>query len=511
MREHFVKNFKDKSGIAIMSVMLFFMVMMIFVGGLTIASQGNLNVSSVSADNTASYYAAEAGINYVVSDFKRIMDIEDGDLTQAQFIASIMNFVTNNQSKRVDLTDNNGTESYFVLRFTDVISNSTTRTFAFTIVSEGVVNGVSRTLETLVDLDYSLGAGDRKGFAVKHAILAENRITTDNNFTIGLTQNAINNAPPGTQPSVATYATASNSIFFKNASNYTGRVEVKAGTPNSVTNASPTQIDRTLNVQTFSPLNFDPIRTEAAQVIASPGNNANLGGLFSSATNNINNPASGTYTPAPGKYYVSSVVFGSNNVVINVPTAGTEVFIVTDNLVLGNVTTTGAGTVRFYVREGSNKFSFPTFNNAITGRQNAPHLFIVYVDTITSSTSLTVQNNAALYGSFMFKNASITFSNNTTFGGYLMTEGAALNLSNNGQITVALYYAPLGNVNLLNNGVVSGAIIGKNVDLANGATVRYEPAFLDNFPFDVESPIVSTTPSDGVRTLTFRIHRTTEQ
>jgi len=510
MSYHFVKKLKDKSGIAIMSVMLFFMVMMIFVGGLTITSQGNMNVSNTSSEMTAAYYAAEAGINYVVSDFKRIMDIEDGDLTQDQFIASIMNFVNNNQTKRVDLTENNGTESYFILRFRDVVSNSTTRTFSFTIVSEGVVNGVIRTLETLVDLDYSLGAGDRKGFAVKHAILAQNTITTDNNFVIGITQRLLD-ASPGTVPSVATYSTTSGSIYFRKTSGYTGVVELSATAPDSVANVTADKIVRPLNVQTFSPINFEPIRTEAADVISNPNSPIGLGSLYSSSTNSIDNPAAGTYTLTSGTYYISEVIFGANNVVINVPNANDEVFIVTDRLVLGNVTSIGEGTVKFYVRPGSNSFEFPSSNNRTIGNLSAPHLFIVYVDTITPLTMLNIANGTTIFGSFMFENASITVLNGATIQGYLMTGGSNVNLSNAANATVALYYVPNGRVYISQTGKINGAIIAKDVVLENNAEVYYEPAFVDNFPFDVESPIVSTTPSDGVRTLTFRIHRTTEQ
>ena len=125
--------------------------------------------------------------------------------------------------------------------------------------------------------------------------------------------------------------------------------------------------------------------------------------------------------------------------------------------------------------------------------------------------TVTPGNNSKIFGSFMFNNANLAFSNNVTFGGYLMTGGLTVQLSNNADVFTALYYAPNANVTVLQNGVVRGAIIANNVTLQNGAIIEYEPAFLTNFPFAVESPIVDTTRSDGVHSIVFRIHRTTEQ
>jgi hypothetical protein len=511
MKLNFFRIIKQKSGVAIMSVMLFFMVMMLMVGALTISSEGNLRVSGVSAQNTAAYYAAEAGITFVVSDFRRIIGVEEGDLTQAEFVAELNNFITNHGSTRVDLSSNGGAEAYSLITFRDVAHNTSTQTFQFTVVSTGVVNDQTRTLETFVDLDYSLGAGNRQGFAVKHAVLVRNTFTTANNFTINLSP-AAQAANPTGRAWVATTSLTRNAINFGRPGNYLGTVELQSTANNNVTNAATSQISKTLNVQTFTQLDFEPIRTLATQVLSRANNNIpNITGLTSGS--NINPTVAGTYTIPGGSYYVPQVRFNANNVTIN---ANQDVFIVTDSLsFLGNVSFTGTGEVKFYVRRNmasSSTFSLlHNLNNGIVGRSNNPHLFLVYVDETSPAMTITPGNNSIIFGSFMFNNSNLNFSNNVAFGGYLMTGGLTVNLSNNADVFTALYYAPNANVTVKQNGIVRGAIIANNVTMENNATVQYEPAFLTNFPFAVESPIVDTTRVDGVHSIVFRIHRTTEQ
>lgn len=514
MKFNFIRIFKQKSGVAIMAVMLFFMVMMLMVGALTISSEGNLKISGVNAQNTAAYYAAEAGITFVVSDFKRVIGVEEGDLTQAQFVAALNSFITNHGSTRLDLSSNQGADSYALISFKDILHNSSSSTFQFTVVSTGIVNDQARTLETFVDLDYSLGVGNRQGFAVKHAVLVRNTFSTANNFTIGLSPAALAANPTGTAW-VATTSLSSGAISFGKPGDYLGTVELQSGANNNVTNVASSKISKTLNVQPFTQLDFEPVRTLAAQVLSNPryiSSVSNISGLIQG--NNINPTSAGTYTITGGSYYIPQIRFNSNNVTIN---ANSDVFIVTDSLFIqGNVNFTGTGEVKFYVRP--NLISNETFkvldgiNNGLTvGRADKPHLFLVYVDETNPAMTVTPGNNSYIFGSFMFYNANLNFSNNTSFGGYLMTGGTSVNLSNNADVFTALYYAPNANVTILQNGIVRGAIIANNVTMQNGGTIEYEPAFITNFPFAVESPIVDTTRSDGVHSIIFRIHRTTEQ
>ena len=509
MKLDFARIIKQKSGVAIMSVMLFFMVMMVMVGGLTISSQSNARVSGVSADYTAAFYAAEAGITFVLSDFRNVINVQAGALTQTQFVTSLNQFIANQGRARVSLSANGGADSYALITFKNITHNTSTQLFEFTIESTGVVGDQSRTLETFVDLRYSLGAGNRQGFAVKHAVLVRNNFTTANNFTINLSPAALAADPTG-RAWVATTSLNPSAIDFGQARNYFGMVELQQGANNNVTNAAVNQISKTLNVQPFTQLNFESIRNLATQVLNRANNTIPSIPGFTSG-NNINPTNAGTYTILGGTYYVPQVIF-RNNVTIN---ANQDVFIVTDRLSFeSNVNFTGTGEIKFYVRQNlssNNTFSLPLANNSVVGRSDRPHLFLVYVDQTMPTMTVTPSNNSRIFGSFMFNNANLNFSNNVAFGGYLMTGGTTVSLSNNADVFTALYYAPNANVIIRQNGIVRGAIIANNVTMENNAIIQYEPAFLTNFPFAVESPIVDTTRSDGVHSLVYRIHRTTEQ
>ena len=115
MKLKYIQVLKEKRGVAIMSVMLFFMVMMTMVGALTISSQGNLNLSGVNSQSAAAYYAAEAGITSVVSDFQELM--VDNNLTLALFVSQI-NGIIDETYLRIDLSSNFGEEAFAVVNVT---------------------------------------------------------------------------------------------------------------------------------------------------------------------------------------------------------------------------------------------------------------------------------------------------------------------------------------------------------------------------------------------------------
>lgn len=60
---------KNKDGIAIMSVLLMFTVMTIFIGSITMVSVSNVNQSDVNAQSLSAYYAAEGGLNKILEEY----------------------------------------------------------------------------------------------------------------------------------------------------------------------------------------------------------------------------------------------------------------------------------------------------------------------------------------------------------------------------------------------------------------------------------------------------------
>lgn len=498
MKHDFARIIKQKSGVAIMSVMLFFMVMMIMIGGLTISSQSNAKVAGESADYTAAFYAAEAGITHVTNDFRNLMN--NSNMTLAQFVNSMHNIITANESTIINLSDSGGQNVRTLIEFEDENHDPLNMTFQFTIVSTGTVGIQSRTLKTFVDLNYGSSAGgNNQAFAIRHAVLVRNNLITRNN-------SVIRSHNPSTPSRISTFSHSHNAMNLAGNTNFTGTIELTSqGYVNRnsvVTSRFRNAVDHLNRVTStpFSILEFAPIQSRASTTTLQSVSNI-------TTLMNTRNTAGERVMPA-GNYFMTHLDFDALSGVIR---ADQNVFIVTDKLTLGNATFVGDGTVTIYVKPGTNTFAFPASNNSGFGNMVNPHRLVVYVDQMTTASTVTLSNNSTVHGSFMFKNTSITLNNNTTFGGYLMTEGANVNLSNNGSVTTTFYFVPLGNVVLSNNAVVRGAVIANNATINNNAVVIYDPAFVTHFPFSIASPVATNTPTPSYGILNLNIHRTTER
>lgn len=521
MKLKYIQVLKEKRGVAIMSVMLFFMVMMTMVGALTISSQGNLNLSGVNSQSVAAYYAAEAGITSVVSDFQELM--VDNNLTLALFYSQI-NGIIDETNLRIDLSSNFGEEAFAVVNVTRVRHDQDEKEFEVIIESVGEVNGQIRTLETRVELEYGSLSGDNQGFAIKHAVLVRNQLTTRNN--------AIIRSSTPSLARIATFSRNSSRINLAANTDFNGKIELvdeelTGVVVNTRTNwRNRIDQDNVVIDTPFAELDFGPIRSRAETVLEQfpliLGFSTDEGGkrvIKPTVSRTDANPIIIGSALETKSYFVDSIDFSNRsnrNVVIR---ADHDVFIVTNSLTLGNAKFIGNGEVTIYVKQGGT-FNFATRNNSLFGRgfelvngkeiADKPYLLVVYVDELLIN-NLTVSNNSKINGSFMFDNASVTFSNGTSFGGYFMTGGTNVTLSNNGEITTTFFYVPEGSVRLSQNASVSGAIISLNVVIENNAEVIYDPNFTTNFPFSITSPVADNTPSDDVGIKVLNVHRTTEQ
>ena len=73
---------QNKQGIAIMSVLLMFTVMSIFLGGMTMVSVSNVNQSDANAQSLSAYYAAEGVLNKILEEYRLLY--ENSSLTAPQ-------------------------------------------------------------------------------------------------------------------------------------------------------------------------------------------------------------------------------------------------------------------------------------------------------------------------------------------------------------------------------------------------------------------------------------------
>ena len=64
----------NKKGVALLTVVLFFLVMVILLGGLLFATVNNLKNTQTAQKHTSVYYAAESGINLQLAKFMNLFE-----------------------------------------------------------------------------------------------------------------------------------------------------------------------------------------------------------------------------------------------------------------------------------------------------------------------------------------------------------------------------------------------------------------------------------------------------
>lgn len=520
---------KNKDGIAIMSVLLMFTIMTLFVGGITMVSVSNVNQSDANAQSLSAYYAAEGGLNKILEEYRLLY--ENSSLTAPQVQNGIGNIRSKYHMKTMELKENNGNPVNVEFWFEEYNLDEINQSLVTKIVSQGQVGDVVRTLETVVEFSYGTGTTTME-MQLRHAVFVRNSITTSNNATI----TTLNPSNSNIVPRIATLATQSNRITLNSINFPNGEIELTnpaASCNNNTVVASASRwdgsrcrINDTILVTedrpvedpeiriNFPVINFAPMRTQVANIMASSSNYTTV--------NSETALLSGT-TFRHGNFFISELNFNDlsslRNLTIN---EGDHIFIITNRLVLGNVNISGNGRITIYVNPGSNTFSHTT-NNIVFGRVDQEEKLEIYVDTISGISNnayhVSIANNTFTKAYLMFENARVSFGNNSRLSGALYTGAVngsgsnyAIRLGNNAYISSgggrALLVAPNGRVQLNNNSSLVGAVIANDVNMGGGNTsITFDPDFPQNIPFEITTPIQVTNPGGLSKRLTIRTTR----
>lgn len=528
MRFNSVKILKQKNGIAIMSVMLFFMVMMIMVGALSISSMGNARLSGVNSDSVAAFYAAEAGTNRLIGDIKTLQS--DTTLTLADFTLAMEGLISSHHGLTFTLAPNDGSD-VIVKVFVNSTHDEVNRRYILTVVSSGQVVTQVRTIQTQIEVEYGRLGNDLYNFRLRHAVLARNQITTGNGSILPST--------PSLVTRVATISSSANALNLDNGLTFTnGEIELTAAGKANVDNVIPLNKYRSLVNSTvliteqrdavspeirvnFPVVSFSPIRTTKDSIISS--------GNYTQATTmaDIVKTVNGVQTIVGGNYQINNLNFSGLSGEIRIDSA---VFIIANRITFGSVSFSGNRMLTIYVNPStitqSNFAPWP--NGTVFGRVTNPDLLAIYVDTVISKPAaydIEFPQNSRTTGYFMFDNANVFFGNNaklfgSVFSGAVNRPGQnasnpiySVELTNNSNLTLdnqrSLIVAPNGTVFMKNGSSLRGAIIADNIILSNQTVLTFDPDFPQRIPFEVTSPIM-LAPSDNFGINRLIIHRTTE-
>lgn len=529
MKHRSVNIFKEKSGIAIMTVMLFFMVITILVGALSFTSMGNVRVAGANSQSMAAFYAAEAGTNRVIGDIETLRS--NTTLTLAEFRAAMDNLLASHHGSSFTLSNNDGVPVIVNVNISPNTHDAVNQRYVFTVVSTGQIGTQSRTLNTQIEVEYGRFDDQINNFRLRHAVLVRNSLTTGNGSILPSTSSLTTR--------VATISSSSNMLDLDSGLTFTnGEIELTAAGKANVNSVIPlatwrSRVNNTILITeqrdavdpeirvNFPEINFTPIRTTKDSIISS--------GNFIQANSmaDIVKTINGVQTIIGGNYRINQLNFSglSGEIVIN-----SNVFIIANQITFGSVSFTGNRMLTIYVNPSTAlQRNFSAWaNGTVFGRVLNPELLAIYVDTVINTPQaydVTFPNNSRTSGYFMFNNANVEFSNNAKLFGSVFTGAVnrpgqnanriiyAVNLINNSNLTLdnqrSLIVAPNGTVFMMNNSGLRGAIIANNAILSNQSTLTFDPDFPQRIPFEVTSPIM-LAPADnfGINRLT--IHRTTE-
>ena len=565
------KLLRQKQGMALLSVMLFFIVMIIMIGGLTILTHGNLRNSKVPTYSSAAYFAADAGVNYAMSKIEdlqaSVQDDVDNNIivTISDFEQRLEMMASELNNYYMDLSDNSGRTTSTLVNVTRL--EDTNEGFpVYEVTATGTVGTTQRSLRKVLYFGYT-GEGDDDAFTVKHAILTTRNMTLDrtnvqckyqprflDEYGITLSDwNSLslpNNLANLTQAHLLKWCATIGLAFDLDDEGelFQRSVTLQGSTALGQIEILDTPLITT-NFSSQSQIVGDPDVTNDIEYLEYPDiviptnitelTNAELASLPESNASNylaLTGTRSYTIPPVPSDkkgYYASELVLGdtasSTWVTINVNQNTT---IVVDRLnIVGQFRVQGEGRLIIYVRGNpinqpasslaNIAFKLPSNSSiapgAVLGHASttSPDQLLFYVDDIyylnngvPTPATVTLENNVKFRASLFANNLSLQLSNNSGFIGYIVTGGSSVSISNNATIDTTLYYAPNAHFHLNNGANVSGAIIARSFSSVQ-ATVIYDPIVFSSFPFQIFEP-VSGMENPGITSTRFIIGPTIE-
>ncbi len=485
-----MKIFKNKQGVSLLIVVMYFLVLTLLLAGLFAVSMSNFKNQNTADAHTTAYYVAESGINVTIAQFEdEIQALFDLDLSTDDFYTNLDTFIAN----LTGVSYTNDTTDHFSLDIgqanaTIDINKLGEQSGYYEIISTGVVNNVSRTLRKVLFVEYALDPGN--GFTIDKAILTTDIIDIDRSSLIDASTcdnpNIIDASCDGAD--ISTYSTIINTVNV-NSSSVINDIYLLPGTSDNIVKDIPdgSLIIKDLEYSPFPQINFMSVDGRAQTVLDNPANSkSSLNSIISNGS------------LQSGTFYINTLTFNSNTT-INVPS---NTFIVTNSIVFGsnykNITFTGEGKLEIYVGNPSiqtpiNANLFANINNGVNiGNSSDPTKFIVYVSSFLRSNLIpTIQfgNNSIFNGSLMLENTNVNFSNNSAVNGYLVTGGSQVTIANNSALTTkGLIFVPNGTVTMSNKSYYSGAIVSKNFYITKG-TLIYNPLNFSSIPSDIIDPI----------------------
>lgn len=514
-----INTLKNKKGMALLTVMLIFFVLSILLAGLVSVTNSNLKQSVVTKNHTAAFYASEAGITKVSTDFeKKLNELKDQNLSSSAFLSALTSYINTNintnPEKTINLENNNGETSKAIITLTNEGVDAQGYS-NYKLSSKGYVGNLERTLVKTYRFKYTQGTTGN-GFKIDKAILTTGKMIVDGVVTgapvatYSKDNNVIEFDWSGKAPGVEIPTNTNSSQLIKLPNNDVTRF-ITGGT--SAIKSWPAQPSLpAISMPNIPNVNFSNNQDRLNSVIVQLSSNKthtfidSNGSIYDNSSGNFDNY---TYTLPDSKnksaYYVPRIsINGNSGLTINVTKDTT---LVVDELYLkGNLRLTGNGTLTIFVRpstsNGTPKVDMD-YGGAPgwVGNKTDPKKLLIYVDKVFTSssvpTTVTIGSGATYYFSLLAMNLNFKIEGGAFLDGYLVTDGLTVDILGGSNANSTLYYAPKAQFTIKGGANVTGAVIADKVTITGGASLKYEDVDFSNFPFQINVPFGGTSGSSN--------------
>jgi len=489
-----MKPIKNNKGVALVTVVLIFLVLVILLAGVMFASVTNQKNAVLSKDHTSAYYVAESGLNVSIEKLRSYLvtngysSIPTGQYTTKMSLLD--DFITDDLNGD---TDNLSQGSYLI----QATVGATTTTYI--LRSTGTVNGISRTVEGTFSFDPIM---ENKA----KAIIAKGNITTASGASIiGPIASLL--SPAGSDISITcngSSTTSINEIYYPKPlpSGSTITVDKKCDGSKAVFDADETVIFHDFVLPTYY---------KSTDTVVVDGVSKNVLVKITPTASKYTFPA---LTTGQKGYYIdslpsSSVTFdlgtsGTSNTIYNLFVSSLNVASNT-NLGVGQINVIGNGKLKMHLIINKSNYSNPNSSYQFTWNANINQSLLTSTNpediskfqliikrgsdfASTEYPTFSIGNSNIFVGSLMMDYVNLSFGN-FDFKGFIATLGKSYTISSTSNITGPMWvYAPYANVSISSNGTINGSIIANSVSFTSGATLEYMQ-YLGPLPPELTLPL----------------------
>lgn len=452
---------QDERGMALVTIMMTLLVLSLLGTAVIGMAASNVKNGIVEREFQASYYIAEGGAVYFTEDMKNgIWDIyNDSAVTNATtFFQEIDNKYLNPQilsTSQFEIEYGSQPEAKVYLKKLDT-SVGDTRSYA--LISEGKVDGVTRTVQKNLLLKWTKD-GTPTGLLT---VFSSEDMTLKNGEIDG---------PIGTNEDIIVTGdpTIDDYHLYDDEAEIDDRTGYWMNKPNKRKDKKPLGEKREYAMPDFP---IYPGEEECTQIFGSDGSEVVKGtGWNQPFYINLTNP----------KTYIKSLeAYSGDKAIIQVGDSDKILMLDRLNIPQGHIVLEGTGNLTIYIRENINLNGGTTVNYSDTEtdverRIEASKRLAIYLDESVHNGTVIFLGNVKLNGSIYVRKANLELTASGGIVGNIVTGGDHVKVDGTGNSVSQMIYAPNARVEVTGSGNLKGPIVSKEFSLDGGGKVSFDP------------------------------------